>query len=565
LKNTHKKIIFVSGLLAALIPFSSKAASLEYASLGTTDQAAQTVVVHYGGLENKLYYSCSTASYNCLLIGSTTPPVVQPASTDTAPVSNPFDVIRDVGRVSYRGVSPDGRWVYYYQYSTATNPLHKFVLLDTKTNGQSSVSGNDHYWDLLTEENRLFSVSPDSKTLFYMDDRAGYNSLYQVDLSHPKANMMTGVKISTKNYAVSDLLFADSSNLVFEANRTSPLIWSLYNYNIKTKTVSTIADGVSYGSALEKVGSTIIFLAIRGNAVVPMGYDGTTGKVTTFNIPETPGITSVSNPYDTFHSGNLWGALLKPTLSSISSSTPLIIWLHGGPYRDISPTIHPYLSYGVYDWSLEQARENGALVLKLDYHGSYGQGRAFASSLQGQAGVIDAADVAQALKAVKAQYGKKYNIQNVYVVGNSYGGYLALKSLVTNPSLYAGAFSINGVTDWPTLLNTIGNSIFNIYFNGLPTLANSKLYEQADIVDHLSVLTTQKMLLIQAQSDTDIGTNQANFFDQFATSRGKNEQLIKIPDEDHVFYKNSSITTICNALVSFVGLTNNTSDRCQYQ
>jgi len=309
----------------------------------------------------------------------------------------------------------------------------------------------------------------------------------------------------------------------------------------------------------------ILFLQTKGNAVVPAVYSISNKTVSYFTLPQTSGIESVSNPYLVEKYGSIESVLLKPTVTSKTVSHPLIIWLHGGPYRDVSPTIHSYLSYGVYDWALEEARRNGAIVLKIDYHGSYGEGRAFAESLQGKAGVQDVADIMTALTGIKKTLGSTYTLGGTYLVGNSYGGYLALKGLVAHPSSFTGALSINGVTDWPTLLTKIVDSIFNVYFKGLPTVKNSKLYEQADIVDHLDNLTNQKMLLIQAQADTDIDPHQADFFNDVATSKGKNVQVIKIPDENHVFYKPSSITTICNSLLNFVGLTPNTPDRCQYQ
>lgn len=550
-----------------LLPSRSQAASLEYSYLIRGDSPNNAAIIRYGSLENKSYYSCSFDTLICGNIGTVLPAVTTPVTsdtTDTSLVANPFDVLDGIKRVSYKGVSPDGKFVYYYQYSTANDPNSHFVIYDTKTGGTSKTTDNVHYWDLLTEENRLFSVAPDSSSLIYLDNREGFNALYKVDLAHPKARMMLGTRITKLSYSVSDFIFLDSNTILFMANRENPTQWNLYRYNLKTSAVTKIASNTSYADAMIKVGSNVMFLQIKGNAIVPAIYNYVTQTVSGFSLPQTTGITEVNNPYQTVKYGSVSGALLKPT-SATAGPHPLIIWLHGGPYRDISPTIHPYLSYGVYDWDLEEARRNGAVVLKIDYHGSYGQGRNFAESLKGQAGVLDVADVVASLKAVKKTLGTNYPISGVYLVGNSYGGYLALKTITDYPKLFAGAYSINGVTDWPTLITKLKTSIFNVYFNGLPTLANSKLYAQAEIVDNISSLTTQKIMLVQAQSDTDVSPAQADFLFNNLNSKGKNVQEIKIPDEDHVFKKNSSITQICSTLLTFVGLTPNDSNRCQYQ
>ena len=549
-----------------LFPFPSKAASLEYSYLIRGDVPNNAVTIRYGSLENKSYYSCSFDTLICANVGSTAPTIATPTTdaSDTAVVSNPFDVLDGVKRVSYKGVSPDGKFVYYYQYSTATDPNSHFVLYDTKTGGTSKTTDNVHYWDLLTEENRLFSVASDSKTLVYLDNREGSNALYKVDLAHPKTKMMLGTRITKLSYSVSDFIFLDPNTILFMANREIPQQWNLYLYNLKTSAVKKIASNTSYADAMIKVGSNVVFLQIKGNTVIPVDYNYTNKTVSEFFIPQAAGITAINNPYQLVKYGSVNGVLLKPSSTS-TEPHPLIIWLHGGPYRDISSTIHPYLSYGVYDWDLEEARRNGAVVLKIDYHGSYGQGRPFAESLKGQAGVLDVADVVASLKGVKKTLGTKYKISGVYLVGNSYGGYLALKTITDYPKSFAGAYSINGVTDWPTLITKLKTSIFNVYFNGLPTLANSKLYAQAEIVDNINSLTTQKIILLQAQSDTDVSPVQADFLFNNLNSKGKNVQIIKIPDEDHVFKKNSSITEICSTLLTFIGLTPNDPNRCQYQ
>ncbi len=548
-----------------LFPLQSKAASLEYSYLIRGDAPNNGIIIRYGSLENKSYYSCSFDTLVCTNVGSTAPTAATPTAdtSDTAVVTNPFDVLDGVKRVSYKGVSPDGKFVYYYQYSTANDPNSHFVLYDTKTGGTSKTTDNVHYWDLLTEENRLFSVASDSKTLVYLDNREGSNALYKVDLAHPKTKMMIGTRITKLSYSVSDFIFLDPNTILFMANRENPQQWNLYRYNLKTSAVTKIASNTSYADAMIKVGSNVVFLQIKGNAVIPVVYNYTTKTTSEFSITQTTGITTVNNPYQLVKYGSVNGVLLKPTSST--GSHPLIIWLHGGPYRDISPTIHPYLSYGVYDWDLEEARRNGAVVLKIDYHGSYGQGRTFAESLKGQAGVLDVADVITSLKGVKKTLGTKYKISGVYLVGNSYGGYLALKTITDYPNSFAGAYSINGVTDWPTLITKLKTSIFNVYFNGLPTLANSKLYAQAEIVDNINSLTTQKIMLVQAQSDTDVSPAQADFLFNNLNSKGKNVQIIKIEGEDHVFKKNSSITQICSTLLTFIGLTSNDPNRCQYQ
>ncbi len=179
--------------------------SLQYVSIEHIDASSSSVTFNWGGLQDKNYYTCSDIDFSCNDIGTTLPTSTINNSTSAGP--SPFDVILDVPRVSNKAISPDGRFIFYYQDATNNTPTRSFVLVDNKTGGQSKITENVNYWDLLTEENRLFSISPDSKTMVYLDDRSGYPTLYKVDLSHPSKNMVTGTRIFSKNYSVSNFIF----------------------------------------------------------------------------------------------------------------------------------------------------------------------------------------------------------------------------------------------------------------------------------------------------------------------------------------------------------------------
>jgi hypothetical protein len=57
-------------------------------------------------------------------------------------------------------------------------------LLDLKTDPPKkyTLSSKTAYWDLLTEELRLFDFSPNEKRLIYLDDKDNYPTLYMVNL-----------------------------------------------------------------------------------------------------------------------------------------------------------------------------------------------------------------------------------------------------------------------------------------------------------------------------------------------------------------------------------------------
>ena len=541
---------------------TSQAASLEYTTFISTDPSSNSFVIRYGGLEekDKNYYSCSIPNLFCT--ATSTP------SKTISSSGNYYDVIKDTERVIFRGHSLDGKFVYYYQYSDKKHPYRWYVVINTETGKTYAKKTAVPFLDLMTEQNRLFSISPDSKTLFYIDDREGTPAIYRVPLLNMTKSSMTGERITKSTYTVADFVAYDKNNIYFIANRSNPLIWSLYHYDTVEDSLQLIADNVSYADPIKKVGNSIVFLQMKGNAVVPVVYQPKKNTIGYFILPETPGITNINNPYKFVQYGNLSGTILYPKadVGNVKIPRPMIVWLHGGPYRQSSLTIHSFFSYGVYDWILNEARDNGAVVLKLDYSGSYGYGSDFISSLKGNIGKRDVKDVVSAREKAKEEVSKDFSISGVYLVGNSYGGYLAVRSLTAYPEKFSGAFSINGVMDWNTLLADLKTSLFNIYFNGTPNTKNQNLYDKADMLGrYTSVLPGQKITLVQAEKDNTINPAQADILKYSWKPNGVEVNIISIPEEDHVFRKNSSITNICGSLLSFMNMTTTSMERCVFK
>lgn len=235
---------------------------------------------------------------------------------------------------------------------------------------------------------------------------------------------------------------------------------------------------------------------------------------------------------------------------------PLVIWLHGGPYRQASYIRHSYMSYGVYDNILEDAVSEGAYILKPDYAGSFGGSRAHTDAIGENVGVVEVKEIKDLVDEFKATH----DTGKVYLVGNSYGGYLALRTLVEYPKLFAGALSINGVTDWASLTEHLSTSPFNQYFNGLENAKNKYLYDQASILERIENIGKQKIYIIQAAADKTVAPFQAPLLKSALDEKNKKSTLIMIPDEDHVFSKNTSINTICKNLFEMTGL--DVSGRC---
>jgi dipeptidyl aminopeptidase/acylaminoacyl peptidase len=126
---------------------------------------------------------------------------------------------------------------------------------------------------------------------------------------------------------------------------------------------------------------------------------------------------------------------------------PLIAMPHGGP---IGVSDDRYFSSDV-QW----LAHNGYAVLQVNYRGSGGYGKDFASAGLRQWGRGIEDDIEAAVRRAIENY-PIIDGDRVGIYGASYGGYSALMSVIRNPALFKCAASFAGVTDLTLLFTQYG-------------------------------------------------------------------------------------------------------------
>lgn len=538
------KCIYVSIIFVYLSFFCvAEALDVEYGTVLSTDR--NNVLIQYNGVGKKINYICSIANTKC-----------EKTKKYTLGTEKSSIVSKDLKnellekKAHHVTMSPSSDFLAYYIPSDNNKNISTFVVKNIKDKKDYELVESRSYWDLVTNLSKIFEFSPDNKSLMYLDDNDGYMSLYSVDIDKLSGNTMLGVKIKTSAYTINDFIFYDTDTIFYTGNdKNNPYQWSLYQLNLKTGEDKIIEKDVSYVDRLRKVGSSIIYNTLQNIGYGPKIYNAKNKKMSYFKIPNINTRKSIANE-EVVKIGETNGVLMPPKINKSSKSYPLIIWLHGGPVRQTSVNYHPYHSYGVYDSILKLLQKNNVIVLKLDYRGSIGFGRAYSESIKGSVGKGDVLDVINAVDYVK----NRYKVNNVYLIGNSYGGYLSLKTLAEHPEVFTGVVSINGVTDWESLVVKMQNSIFNAEFDGLPDLNNRALYDQASIQNKISNIGNQKIEIIAGVADRTIPYWQATDLYDKLKKAGKNVNLISYKGEDHVYKQKKTIKNLCNELFNFIGL-----------
>lgn len=137
---------------------------------------------------------------------------------------------------------------------------------------------------------------------------------------------------------------------------------------------------------------------------------------------------------------DLHGLLTVPN-GGDGKNMPLIVNPHGGPFG-------PYDAWN-FDLDAQILASRGYAVLKINFRGSGGYGRAFQRAGYQQWGGTMQDDVTDATRWAIAQ--GIADPRRICIYGASYGAYASLMGVVKEPDLYACAAGNVGVYDMPTM------------------------------------------------------------------------------------------------------------------
>ena len=98
-------------------------------------------------------------------------------------------------------------------------------------------------------------------------------------------------------------------------------------------------------------------------------------------------------------------------------------------------------------------------MLDVDYRGSAGYGRDWRTAVYQHMGGKDLDDIVDAAKYAVAQYGA--DPKKIGLYGGSYGGFITLMAMFTQPDVFAAGAALRPVTDWATYNHGYTSDILN--------------------------------------------------------------------------------------------------------
>jgi dipeptidyl aminopeptidase/acylaminoacyl peptidase len=213
---------------------------------------------------------------------------------------------------------------------------------------------------------------------------------------------------------------------------------SLLRYELATDTVEHIALGTGTVSDARVRPDRSLWYVFESSsqpqAVRSRTEAGDTLMLTPPGDPAPPGAHFRSLHYPNGEGDDVHAFLAEP---AGDRPYPLVVDVHGGPHWQVSDTFDPFVQAWV---------DHGFAVLMPNYRGSTGYGKRWQDALEGDPGRPELIDLGA---------GRDYAIaegiadpERVVLSGGSWGGYLTLQGIGTQPQSWSAAVAIVPVADY---------------------------------------------------------------------------------------------------------------------
>lgn len=248
-----------------------------------------------------------------------------------------------------------------------------------------------------------------------------------------------------------------------------------------------------------------------------------------------PSIHFVTPEAVTFQSGDgltIHGQLFSPQ-GKTSTRHPALIFVHGGPQRQMLPAFNAMGYYSNAYIMNQMLAAQGYVVLSVNYRSGTGYGEAFRNAAGiGRQGASEYKDVLAAASYLKAQ--PDVDSKRIGIWGGSWGGYLTALALARNSDIFSAGADFHGVHDMTTPDK-----------NGFSPEENHAEHELEWHSSPVADISHWKspVMLVHGDDDYNVAFKQSALLSRMLTDRGIPYEEHSFPDERHAFLRTQNWLT----------------------
>jgi dipeptidyl aminopeptidase/acylaminoacyl peptidase len=420
----------------------------------------------------------------------------------------------------------------------ADNKDRWVMLLDPAT-GKTKILATIHD-DAWVDGPGAFTLGwlPDSQHVYFESERDGWAHLYSVSIDGGEAKQLTSGPFEVSDVRLSQdktkFYFTSSEGSVFQRHlfsmpidggaRTQITGMPGQNQVDISPDETMLADVRSYSNKPPE-------LYLLPNKPMDEKSSAALKPVTTSPIPEFFSNDWIDPRLVSFKArdgATVWGRLYVP--ANYKGGGPAVLFVHGAGYLQ---NVHRWWSSYFREYMFNHLlMEKGYVVLDIDYRGSAGYGRDWRTGIYRHMGGKDLTDHVDAVNYLV----KEFNIdpKRVGLYGGSYGGFITLMALFTQPDVFAAGAALRPVTDWAHYNNGYTGNILNLPQN------DAEAYKQSSPIYFANGLKGA-LLICHGMVDTNVNfQDTVRLVEKLIELRKTNWEVAPYPVEDHGFEREES-------------------------
>lgn len=432
-------------------------------------------------------------------------------------------------------VSPSGR---YLALNIIDNPMkHRQLKIFDLEEGGSSVVFRDSTDGWLNNTGMEFS--PEEDILMFHSERDGWNHLYTINMDGSDFRQIT-----KGSYEIPWARWLDNESILLASTEKDPGERHLRKLNIHKGTSEklTSIEGFRTGFTLSNDKRKVVYEYSYFNTPTELYYlnldNPSHEHCLTYTVPERFEELDWRTPDYVRFTGRdsktkLSMTVIKPEIKQ--EKHPVIVFVHGaGSLQNV------YKGWSANYWREymfhQFLAEKGYYVIEVDYSHSLGYGRDFREKVTNWMGKYETEDIIDGLSYLSDKY-PAVNREKVGIYGGSYGGFMSLYAVSTEPEHFHAAAALRAVTNWENYYRA--NPWYTLPRLGSPE-KDSLNYARSSPLTYVDKLD-RPVLILHGLIDNNVPfRDAAQYIEKLIETGNENFDFMMYPSERHAFTKPES-------------------------
>jgi dipeptidyl aminopeptidase/acylaminoacyl peptidase len=384
---------------------------------------------------------------------------------------------------------------------------------------------------------RCMGWLPDADRVYFVSEATGYAHLYAIN-----ADGSNRVQLTRGDWEVLSVeIPEDESRFLLRTNEGSPFDEHVYTMAFDGSEKRAVTAGMgSFDATLSPSGRRMAVVHSRSNRPPELYLGDFRPGAELEQVTVSPTAEWLTFPWlepeiihFTAQDGTQVPArIYRPREVGAQANGAAVVFVHGAGYLH---NVHHYWSSYYREYMFNHfLAANGYTVLDIDYRGSAGYGRDWRTAIYRWMGGKDLSDQVDGVRYLVQNEG--IDPQRVGLYGGSYGGFMTLMALFTEPDVFKTGGALRSVTDWAHYNHGYTSDILN------QPQEDEEAYEKSSPI-YFAENFKGYLLMAHGMVDTNVHFSDVVRLSQRLIELGKeNWELAVYPVENHGFVEPASWT-----------------------